>query len=301
MRTDRDRDAKEPPHTGSRSTDAGSTDVRSTDVRSDDFRRRQPPRKHTPRRHDDTPDTAPAFRRLARLPYGPEHTAVREEIIRAWMPVAERVTRRFRHRGESREDLLQVAALGLVKAVDHYDPERGYAFASYAIPTMVGELKRHFRDHLWSLHVPRRFQELHTRTYLAAVELDQAHPGAEPTTREIAERSGLTEDEAATGMAAHEAYRAASLDAPVPGRAGSSLVDVMGDDDEAYDLVVDRESLKPLLAELPERQQLILYLRFFRGLTQAQIAGRIGVSQMQVSRLLRATCDRLREGLLADA
>ncbi|MDI3406922.1 SigB/SigF/SigG family RNA polymerase sigma factor [Streptomyces cavernicola] len=257
------------------------------------------PRKRAHARHDDTPDTASAFRRLTRLPDGPERSAVREEIIRAWIPVAERVTRRFRHRGESGEDLFQVAALGLVKAVDHYDPERGHAFASFAIPTMVGELKRHFRDHLWSLHVPRRFQELHTKTYLAIVELDQADPSRTPTPGEVAEQAGLTESEAAAGMAAHDAYRAASLDAPTPGIAGSSLTDVLGDDDHAFDLVVDRESLKPLLADLPERQQRILYLRFFRELTQSQIAEAVGVSQMQVSRLLRSTCAQLRRGLLA--
>ncbi|UQA90562.1 SigB/SigF/SigG family RNA polymerase sigma factor [Streptomyces halobius] len=258
-------------------------------------------RKPAHRRHEDTPDTASAFRRLAYLPEGPERAAVREEIIRAWMPVAERATHRFRHRGESGEDLLQVAALGLVKAVDHYEPERGCAFVSFAIPTIVGELKRHLRDHLWSLHVPRRFQELHSKAYLATVELDQAHPGASPTPREIAEHTGLTESEAATGVLAHDAYRAASLDAPIHGVDASSLADTLGDDDHALDLVVDRESLKPLLADLSERQQRILYLRFFRDFTQAQIADRIGVSQMQVSRLLRSTCAQLREGLLAGA
>ncbi|WP_156723556.1 SigB/SigF/SigG family RNA polymerase sigma factor [Streptomyces apocyni] len=275
MRTDR-RPAKEPVHSGG-------------------------PREPVHRRHEDTPDTTSAFRRLASLPDGAERDAVREEIIRAWMPVAERVARRFRHRGESAEDLRQVAALGLVKAVDRYEPERGHAFASFVIPTVTGELKRHFRDHLWSLHVPRRFQELHSRTYLATVELDQARPGGTPTPREIADHTGMTEREAATGIAAHDAYRAASLDAPVPGVDGSHLADVLGEDDHELDLVVDRESLKPLLADLPERQRLILYLRFFGELTQSQIADRIGVSQMQVSRLLRSICAELRDGLLTGA
>ncbi|MCX3059530.1 SigB/SigF/SigG family RNA polymerase sigma factor [Streptomyces beihaiensis] len=258
------------------------------------------PREHT-RRHEDTPDTTAAFHRLASLPDGPERDLVREEIIREWIPVAERVAHRFRHRGEPNDDLRQVAALGLVKAVDRYEPDRGHAFASFAIPTITGELKRHFRDHLCILHMPRRLQELHSRTYLATVDLGETRPGRAATAREIADVTGLSEREAATGMAAHEAYRTASLDAPIRGTDVFHLADVVGDEDQELGLVVDREALKPLLADLPEIKQRILYLRFFRDLTQSQIAGLIGVSQMQVSRILRATFAHLREGLLAEA
>ncbi|WP_416482975.1 RNA polymerase sigma factor SigF [Streptomyces sp. CL12] len=257
------------------------------------------PRSH-PHPHDDAPDTGESFARLAELPDGPERQALRDELVRLWLPMAERIAVRFRGRGESLEDLYQVAALGLVKAVDHYDPERGRAFEAYAVPTITGEIKRHFRDHMWTLHVPRRVQDLRNRVRTAVKELSQTTPGRPPTVAEIAEYTRLDEDEVRTGMEALECFSALSLDAEVAGTDGYALGDSLGGPDPGYDLVVDRAAVKPCLAALPERERTILYLRFFRGMTQNRIAQQLGISQMHVSRLLSGCFDRLREELLAE-
>ncbi len=173
--------------------------------------------------HDDAPDTAAAFERLATLPEGPERKALRDELIRVWLPMAERIAVRFRGRGENLEDLYQVAALGLVKAVDHYDPARGHAFEAYAVPTVTGEIKRHFRDHMWTLHVPRRIQDLRNRVRRATKELAQTTPGRPPTVDEIAEHAHLTPVEVRTGMEALECFSALSLEAEMPGTDGYAL------------------------------------------------------------------------------
>ncbi|WP_353945748.1 RNA polymerase sigma factor SigF [Streptomyces sp. HUAS MG91] len=252
--------------------------------------------------HDDAPDTTEAFTRLCDLPDGPERTALRREVVEAWLPMADRLAGRFRNRGESLDDLRQVAALGLVKAVDRYDPERGNAFESYAVPTVTGEIKRHFRDHMWTLHVPRRVQDLRNRVRFAQHELSQTVSGRAPTLSEIADRAGLTEDETRTGLEALESFTALSLDAELPGSDdGYSLVDALGAADPALDTVVDREAVKPRIAELPEREQRILYMRFFGDMTQSRIAEQLGISQMHVSRLITRCCDRLRDQVLADA
>lgn len=251
--------------------------------------------------HDDAPDTSEAFRRIAELPDGPEKEALRQEVVTAWIPMAERLAGRFRNRGESPEDLRQVAALGLVKAVGRYDPERGTAFESFAVPTVVGEVKRHFRDHLWGLHVPRRVQELRNRVRTARQELTQALDGRSPTVGEIAEQSKMTEDEVLLGMEALDSYSTMSLDAELPGTDdGHALLDTMGEADPGIDAVVDRVALKPRLRALPEREQRILYLRFFGDMTQSQIAEIMGISQMHVSRLISRTCAKLRSQILAD-
>ncbi|MFI2411011.1 RNA polymerase sigma factor SigF [Streptomyces sp. NPDC018947] len=251
--------------------------------------------------HDDAPDTADAFRRLAALADGPERDAVRDGIVEAWLPMAERLAGRFRSRGESHEDLRQVAALGLVKAVDRYDPARGSAFESYAVPTITGEIKRHFRDHMWTMHVPRRVQELRNRVRLAGQELSRSTPGGSPTVAEIAERADLSEEEARIGMEALESFTALSLDAELPGSEdGYSLADGLGGPDPALDTVVDREAVKKRLAALPERERAILYMRFFDDMTQSRIAERLGISQMHVSRLISRCCDRVREEVLRD-
>jgi RNA polymerase sigma-B factor len=261
--------------------------------------------RHRPSRHphDDAPDTAEAFRRLARLPDGPEKEKLRQEVVIAWIPMAERLAGRFRNRGESAEDLRQVAALGLVKAVGRYDPSRGTAFESFAVPTVVGEVKRHFRDHLWGLHVPRRVQELRNRVRTARQELGGGAEGTRghgPTVAEIAERAGLTEEEVVLGMAALECFSAMSLDADLPGAEGHTLADSLGHPDARLDRVVDRVALAPRLRELPERERHILYLRFFAEMTQSQIAELLGISQMHVSRLISRTCARLRAEILAE-
>ncbi|MGW0905856.1 RNA polymerase sigma factor SigF [Streptomyces sp. NPDC002853] len=252
--------------------------------------------------HDDAPDTAAAFRRLTEMPHGPERDALRQELVRAWLPMAERLAGRFRNRGEALDDLRQVAALGLVKAVDRYDPERGSAFESYAVPTVTGEIKRHFRDHMWTLHVPRRVQDLRNRVRFARQELTQTVPGRAPSLTEIAEKAQLSEEDAAAGLEALESFTALSLDAELPGSDdGYALRDALGAPDPALDVVIDREAVKPRIAALPERERDILYMRFFGDMTQSRIAEQLGISQMHVSRLISRCCDRLREEVMQDA
>ncbi|GAA2572218.1 MULTISPECIES: RNA polymerase sigma factor SigF [Streptomyces] len=254
-----------------------------------------------PHPHDDAPDTAGDFARLARLPEGPERKMLRDELVEAWLPMAERIAVRFRGRGEALEDLYQVAALGLVKAVDHYDPARGNAFEAYAVPTITGEIKRHFRDHMWTLHVPRRVQDLRNRVRYAVRELAQTTEGRAPTVPEIAEYARLTESEVRTGMEALECFSTLSLEAEMPGTDGYALGDAVGGPDPAFDTVVDRVAVRPCLEALPERERVILYLRFFRGMTQSTIAEQLGISQMHVSRLLSSCFAQLREELLTEA
>ncbi|MEU6376087.1 SigB/SigF/SigG family RNA polymerase sigma factor [Streptomyces sp. NPDC046909] len=252
------------------------------------------------RRHDDAPDTAELFARLAALEDGPEREAVRDELVTVWLPMAHRIAGRFRDRGESLEDLRQVAALGLVKAVDRFEPERG-AFESYAVPTITGEVKRHFRDRMWALRVPRRVQELRNKVRVARRELTQTPGSAEPTLTELAAHTGLTEDEVATGLEALESFSALSLDAELSaGDDGYSLADTLGAADSSYDTVIDRESAKAGLRRLPERERAILYMRFFEDMTQSRIADQLGISQMHVSRLISRSCARVRAEVLGD-
>ncbi|MFJ9723564.1 RNA polymerase sigma factor SigF [Streptomyces sp. NPDC101209] len=256
--------------------------------------------KHHP--HDDAPDTADAFRRLATLPPGPQRDALRERVVEAWLPMADRLAGRFRNRGENYEDLRQVAALGLVKAVDRYDPELGNAFESYAVPTITGEIKRHFRDHMWTLHVPRRVQDLRNRVRSAAQDLSQTVSGRRPTVAEIAEHADMSEEDVLAGLEALESFSALSLDAELPGSEdGYSLGDALGSPDPALDTVVDREAVAPRLAALPERERAILYMRFFGDMTQSRIAEQLGISQMHVSRLISRCCSRVREQVLNEA
>ncbi|PRH78779.1 B/F/G family RNA polymerase sigma-70 factor [Streptomyces solincola] len=257
---------------------------------------------HTKHPHDDAPDTAEAFRRMAALEEGAERDAVRQDIVRAWLPMADRLAGRFRNRGESLEDLKQVAALGLVKAVDRYDPSRGAAFESFAVPTITGEIKRHFRDHMWTLHVPRRVQDLRGRVRTAYQELSHSVGGRAPTVAEIAKKAGMTEEEAMAGLEALDSFTALSLDAELPGTEdGYTLVDALGGPDPALDTVIDREAVKPRLAQLPEREQRILYMRFFRDMTQSRIAEDLGISQMHVSRLISRCCNQMREEIMRDS
>ncbi|SFF67141.1 RNA polymerase sigma factor SigF [Streptomyces mirabilis] len=252
--------------------------------------------------HDDAPDTTEAFRRLASLPPGRQHDTLREQIVEAWLPMANRLASRFRNRGESLEDLRQVAALGLVKAVDRYDPELGNAFESYAVPTVTGEIKRHFRDHMWTLHVPRRVQDLRNRVRFAVQELSGTISGRRPTVAEIAEHARMSEEDVRAGLEALESFTALSLDAQVSGSDdGYSLSDALGSADPALDVVIDREAVKPRLRALPERERTILYMRFFGDMTQSRIADELGISQMHVSRLISRCCHRLRDQVMRDA
>src|SRR5258708_4982486 len=221
--------------------------------------------------------------------------AIRDQLAEAHLPLATHLAKRFDRRGEPLEDLIQVASLGLLKAIDRYEPERGVEFSTFAVPTIVGELKRHFRDRAWSVRVPRRVQELHLELGAAVGELThELHRS--PTITELANRIGASIDDVLQAMDAGHAYRSASLDAPasVAGSEASALSSRLGEDDPSLSELVERTEIASLLATLPERERTIVVLRFFAGLTQSEIADRVGISQMQVSRLLTRTLDSLR-------
>ncbi len=241
------------------------------------------------------------FADLAALPAGdPRRARLRDELVEMHLPLVEYLARRFRNRGEPLDDLVQVATIGLIKSVDRFDLERAVEFSTYATPTIVGEIKRHFRDKGWAIRVPRRLQELKLSLTKATGELSQKN-GRAPTVAELAGHLGLTEEEILEGLESANAYSAVSLDAPDGGDDDSPAVaDSLGMVDEALEGVEDRESLKPLLDKLPAREKKILMLRFFGGMTQSQIAGELGISQMHVSRLLARTLAQLRVGMLAE-
>jgi len=245
--------------------------------------------------------TRAAFERLSQLaPDDPERTTLRDELVRLNLPLVEHLARRFGNRGEPLDDLTQVGTIGLLKAVDRFQPERGVEFSTYATPTIVGEIKRHFRDRGWSIRVPRRLQEMRLELVSATAELTQ-QLGRSPTVAELAERLHVDQDTILEGLESANAYSTLSLDAP-DGREdiSATMAEALGIDDEALGHVEFRESLKPLLAGLDPRERKILLLRFFHGMTQSQIAVEIGMSQMHVSRLLSRTLARLRDGLLED-
>jgi RNA polymerase sigma-B factor len=220
---------------------------------------------------------------------------LRDELVEAHVPLAQFLARRFSHRGETHEDLVQVALLGLLKAVDRFDPGRGLQFSTFATPTIVGEIKRHFRDRGWAMRVPRRVQELHLHLARVVGALSQ-ELGRSPTVAEIAAQVGGSEEEVLEAMEAGGMYRLASLDGPAAtGEEGGDLVSMIGDADPEFDRIEHQVELTSLLAELPEREQTIVYLRFFRGLTQSEIAATVGISQMHVSRLLARSLELLRE------
>lgn len=230
----------------------------------------------------------------------PRRARVRDELVEMHLPLVEYLARRFRNRGEPLDDLVQVATIGLIKSVDRFDLERGVEFSTYATPTIVGEIKRHFRDKGWAIRVPRRLQELKLALTKATSELSQRN-GRSPTVAELAVQLGMTEEEVLEGLESANAYSAVSLDAPDSGDDDSPAVaDSLGVIDESLEGVEYRESLKPLLEQLPPREKKILLLRFFGNMTQSQIAGELGISQMHVSRLLARTLTRLREGLLVE-
>lgn len=231
----------------------------------------------------------------------PRRIDIRSQLVIIHQPLVEHLARRFRGRGEPYDDLVQVATIGLIKAIDRYDPARGVEFSTYATPTIVGEIKRWFRDKGWAIRVPRRLQEMRLEIGSATGVLAQ-ELGRSPTVAELAERIGASEDEILDGIESAAAYSTLSLDAPEGSESdGPSVLDMLGAEDEALEGVENREALKPLLAALPERERRILLLRFFAGMTQSQIAVEVGISQMHVSRLLARTLVRLREGLLDEA
>ncbi|MDT5339097.1 MAG: polymerase sigma-B factor [Mycobacterium sp.] len=222
----------------------------------------------------------------------------REAIFNRCLALADRIARHYGGRGEDIEDLTQVARLGLVKAVNRFDPTKGSHFVAFAVPTMMGEVRRHFRDHGWSMHVPRRLKDRHGHITRATMELTQTL-GRAPSAGQLATHLDMRREDIVDSLLAAEAYRVHSIDAPVSsGDSAPRMVsDTVGEVDFEFDRITDQETVRPLLAALPERERTVLYLRFFESMTQSQIAERIGVSQMHVSRILEKTLRELREQL----
>jgi RNA polymerase sigma-B factor len=228
--------------------------------------------------------------------------ASRDALIRQYLPLARRLAMRYRHTSEPLEDLVQVACMGLVIAAERFDPQRGTSFSSYAIPTIVGELRRHIRDHGWATRVPRGLQENVLRITAAGTDLS-GQLGRAPSPRELAEATGLESAAVLEAMEAATGYEAESLDHRPGGddESRDSLLATLGREDPGYKLVEYGVAMRPVMAELTAQERTILAMRFVEDLTQSEIAARVGVSQMQVSRLLRRALDRLQEATAAAA
>lgn len=226
--------------------------------------------------------------------HGDEHA--RERLVEHYMPLARRLARRYVRSSEPFEDLLQVASLGLVHAIDRYDLSRGRPFPAYAVPTILGELRRYFRDAGWAVHVPRSAKERALEVRDATEKLLSTH-GRSPTVHQLAEYLEIDIEQVLDAMAAMEAYEACSLDATRPNDDGTatSYLETMGEEDERFEMVDCDVTLCSALSGLSQRDRLILRMRFIEDLTQSQIAGRVGISQMQVSRVLRRSLDRLKD------
>jgi RNA polymerase sigma-B factor len=238
---------------------------------------------------------------MAALPDGhPSKAGLRDRAIEAWLPLAKHLANRYAGRGEPFDDLQQVAMVGLIKSVDRFDAERGIDFVGFAIPTIVGELKRHFRDRTWSIRVPRRLQELRLAITGANNTLNHTL-GRSPTVADIAAHLGISEEEVLEGLEGARAYNSASLSAPVSDDSNATLADTLGEDDNGFELAELRVALGPALAALDDREQKIISLRFYGNLTQTEIAEQIGISQMHVSRLLTKALAKLRTRIGADA
>jgi RNA polymerase sigma-B factor len=221
--------------------------------------------------------------------------AAREALVRRYMPLANRLARRYLRSSEPFEDLLQVASLGLLKAIDRFDPSRGRPFQPFAVPTMLGEMRRYFRDSGWSVHVPRAMQERALQVRDAQEDFANAH-GRAPTINQLAVYLELDTEEVIDALVALQAYKTLSLYAPRPAENSdaTSYCDSLGEEDERYELVELDATVTAVLDQIPARERRILYMRFVEDLTQTEIAARIGTSQMQVSRRLRRSLDRLR-------
>ncbi|MEU7418548.1 RNA polymerase sigma factor SigF [Streptomyces antibioticus] len=241
------------------------------------------------------------FERLESLEEGTHaHAYVRNTLVELNLTLVKFAASRFRSRSEPMEDIVQVGTIGLIKAIDRFELSRGVEFPTFAMPTIIGEIKRFFRDTSWSVRVPRRLQELRIDLAKAGDELAQKLDRA-PTVAELAERLGRSPEEVLEGMAASNAYTASSLDAqPEDDDAEGALADRIGYEDHGIEGIEYIESLKPMIAGLAPRDRQILSLRFVAGLTQSEIGEELGISQMHVSRLLSRTLSRLREGLTAE-
>jgi RNA polymerase sigma-B factor len=222
--------------------------------------------------------------------------AARDRLVEANLPLARAIARRYARRGEPLEDLVQVAAIGLIKAVDRFDIERGVYFRTYAVPTIVGELKRHFRDRAWAVHVPRRLKEL-SQELSTLIEQLSSTLNRSPTIAELAEAAGIEEEEVLEALESRQAYSAESLSAPSEEGSELDRLQALGAVDEAFDQIERKHVLGPSLEVLDERDRRIIHLRFQEGLTQTQIAKELGISQMHVSRLIRRALEKMREEL----
>jgi RNA polymerase sigma-B factor len=224
---------------------------------------------------------------------------VREELVERFMPLARRLAARYAGGAEPYDDLVQVASVGLVKAIDRFDPVRGTAFSTFAVPTILGELKRHFRDRGWSVHVPRDVQERILKVERALAELP-ARLGRAPTVADIAERLGVTEEQVLEAMHASQGHHSVSLDASSmqgDGDEPAPLGERLGKIDLGFETVEYGAAIEPTLAKISDRDRMVLHLRFVEDLTQSEIAARVGVSQMHVSRILRSTLEELRQAV----
>ncbi|MDY0816589.1 RNA polymerase sigma factor SigF [Kitasatospora purpeofusca] len=284
--------ADSPGHTPGTSTGAGLRDLLPPELAAVDD-----PREVAPADARDL--TRQLLRRLATLEEGTrEYSYVRTTLVEMNLSLVRFAIRRFDAHREPKEDLLQVGAVGLIKAIDRFDPSLGVEFTTFAMPTVLGEIRRHFRDTTWAVHVPRRLQELRISLARAQERLSQGLDRA-PTVAELAEHLSLTPEEVVEGLTAANGHTAGTLDGggPEDGDAPGPLGEQLGTDDHEFALVEDLVTLKPLIAALPERERRILSMRFCEDLTQSQIGARLGLSQMHVSRLLTRTLGQLREGL----
>lgn len=240
-------------------------------------------------RGSDDPGSLEQFAEFART----GDKQLRNQLIESHLGLARYLAGRFSQRGESYDDLVQVASIALMHAVDRFDPDMGVAFSTFATRTILGELKRHFRDKTWAIRAPRRIQELYVRLGSSVGILSQ-ELGRSPTIAELAHDADTTVEAVLEALEAGQSYRASSLDAPAAGSEDETLADRISSDDEAFDQAERRLQLAPLLDRLPEREQRIVALRFVSGMTQSEIAARLGISQMHVSRLLSQSLSQLR-------
>lgn len=250
-------------------------------------------------RHPVGPLSAVQEKELLRRVHREADQAAREELITRYLPLVRSLARRFSSRGQPVEDLIQVGSIGLIKAIDRFDIERGVELSTYATPTILGEIKRYFRDKGWAVKVPRALQDLNIRLNKVIEQLTVEF-NRSPTISELAEACGVTEEEVLEALESGRAYNSLSLFS-----SGSSddedsleLLDYLGREEEEYELVEQRRFLAPAMNQLDERERLILHLRFFEGMTQTQIAVRVGISQMHVSRLIRKSIDLLRQNMV---
>ena len=247
--------------------------------------------------YDDVVDMFVVLRQLPAESH--EYQRQRERIVTRCLALADHVASHFARRGENLEDLTQVARLGLMNAVNRFDPSKGPSFIGFAVPTMMGEVRRYFRDYSWGMRVPRRLRELHVQISRATSDLAQ-QLGRAPTAGELAQLLEVPREEIVECLVAGDAYRLESLDASLsPDSSGKPRVvaDTVGGVDPQIEHITNREAVRALVSALPERERQVLHMRFFEAMTQSQIAERIGVSQMQVSRILAHTLSSLRDQL----